>query len=333
MTKLKKVKYNKRKHIKVGDIMQNKLTKREQSKQNNILAIQTFKNQGYTVAQTAELLRLSKRTVYRYWDNTDYKIFNNISEVKTETEQYITKEKYKYQMEKGKDLDYEWDKILSKRKEIATYTELKNEKGNKLWFVETEKIKSAIDYIEIKAKDDLLKYSKSLFKNYISSEEMLLDSLADESFYSSTIEGAFSTRKVAKELVTDKRVPSSKSEKMIYNNHMALKYGLEDKENQITEDLMLRIFELISKDTLDEETQINKYRVEDVVVRDKRGEIIHEGAHVDNIQSMMDDLFRFMYSNNINPIIKSAIFHFYFVLYIHSLMVMEELQGQLLIYI
>ena len=191
------------------------------------------------------------------------------------------------------------DKILSKRKEIATYTELKNEKGNKLWFVETEKIKSAIDYIEIKAKDDLLKYSKSLFKNYISSEEMLLDSLSDESFYSSTIEGAFSTRKVAKELVTDKRVPSSKSEKMIYNNHMALKYGLEDKENQITEDLMLRIFELISKDTLDEETQINKYRVEDVVVRDKRGEIIHEGAHVDNIQSMMDDLFRFMYSNNI----------------------------------
>ena len=96
--------------------MQNKLTKREQRKQNNILAIQTFKNQGYTVAQTAELLRLSKRTVYRYWDNTDYKIFNNISEVKTETEQYITKEKYKYQMEKGKDLDYEWDKILSKRK-------------------------------------------------------------------------------------------------------------------------------------------------------------------------------------------------------------------------
>lgn len=50
---------------------------------------------------------------------------------------------------------------------------------------------------------------------------------------------------------------------------MALKYGLEDKENQITEDLMLKIFELISKDTLDEETQINKYRVEDVVVRDK----------------------------------------------------------------
>ena len=71
---------------------------------------------------------------------------------------------------------------------------------------------------------------------------MLLDSLSDESFYSSTIEGAFSTRKVAKELVTDKRVPSSKSEKMIYNNHMALKYGLEDKENQITEDLMLKIF-------------------------------------------------------------------------------------------
>ena len=63
----------------------------------------------------------------------------------------------------------------------------------------------------------------------------------------------------------DKRVPSSKSEKMIYNNHMALKYGLEDKESQITEDLMLKIFELISKDTLDEETQINKYRVEDVV--------------------------------------------------------------------
>lgn len=34
--------------------MKNKLTKREQSKQNNIVAIQTFKSQGYSVAETAE---------------------------------------------------------------------------------------------------------------------------------------------------------------------------------------------------------------------------------------------------------------------------------------
>ena len=119
--------------------MQNKLTKREQSKQNNILAIQTFKNQGYTVAQTAELLRLSKRTVYRYWDNTDYKIFNNTSEIKTETEQYITKEKYKYQMEKGKDLDGKWNFNLKWYSESeccagAVCAEYKNTEHNRNFF-------------------------------------------------------------------------------------------------------------------------------------------------------------------------------------------------------
>ncbi|MGL4913597.1 MAG: Fic family protein [Romboutsia sp.] len=296
--------------------MENKLTKKEQNKQNNILAIQTFKSQGYSVAKTAELLRLSTRTVYRYWNNNDYNIFNKESNNEQEIEQYITKEKYKYQIDKGKDLDYEWNKILSKRKEKAIYTELKNEQGNKIWFVETDKIKSAIEYIEVKAKDDLLKYNKTLFKNYISSEEMLLDSLADESFYSSTIEGAFSTRKVAKELVMNKRVPLNKSEKMIYNNHMALKHGLDDEDEKISEKLMIDMFDLISKDTLDEDECIDKYRLEDVVVRDTKGNIIHEGASVENIQPMIDDLFKFMYSSSINPIIKSAIFHFYFV-FIH----------------
>ncbi len=296
--------------------MKNKLTKREQGKQNNIVAIQTFKNQGYSVAETAEFLRLSKRTVYRYWDNEEYKIFKEDKQTNKEKEPYFTKEKFKYIIEKDKDLDTEWNKIISNRKEKANYTTLKSENGKPIWFVETDKIKSAIEYIEIKAKDDLLKYNKTLFKNYINSEERLLDSLADESFYSSAIEGAFSTRKIAKELATNKREPSNKSEQMIYNNHLSLKYGLEDNTDKLTEKLMLDMFSLISKDSLDEDVSIEKYRLEDVVVKDSKGDIIHEGASICNIQPMMNDLFEFIYSSEINPIIKSAIYHFYFV-YVH----------------
>lgn len=60
----------------------------------------------------------------------------------------------------------------------------------------------------------------------------------------------------------------------------------------------------------------DKYRLADVVVKDSRGHIIHEGASSCNIQWMMNDLFDFLYESQINPIIKSAIYHFYFV-YIH----------------
>lgn len=296
--------------------MDKKLTKREQAKQNNILAIQTFKSQGYDIEKTAELLRLSKRTVYRYWDNEEYKVFEEKPLENKENEEYFTKEKFKYIIEKNKDLDEEWRNILDSRKNKAIYTSLKSQYGNSLWFVETDKIKSAIEYIEIKAKDDLLKYNKSLFRNYINAEEILLDSLADESFYSSTIEGAFSTRKIAKELATNKRTPANKSEQMIYNNHLALKYGIEDKSIKLTEELMLQMFDLVSKDSLDEDILYDKYRLEDVVVKDSKGNVIHEGASIGNIQWMMNDLFDFLYESNINPIIKSAIYHFYFV-YVH----------------
>lgn len=38
---------------------------------------------------------------------------------------------------------------------------------------------------------------------------------------------------------------------MIYNNHLALKYGIEDKNEKLNEILMLKMFDLISKDSLD----------------------------------------------------------------------------------
>lgn len=47
---------------------------------------------------------------------------------------------------------------------------------------------------------------------------------------------------------------------MIYNNHLSIKYGLEDNTDKLTEKLVLDMFSLISKDS--------------------KGDIIHEGASI-----------------------------------------------------
>ena len=76
-----------------------------------------------------------------------------------------------------------------------------------------------------------------------SSIELLKETLIEEGFYSSTIEGAHSTVKRAKTLATGKSKPKDKSEFMVLNNFKAL-LELEDKKQEITNDLIFKIHKI-----------------------------------------------------------------------------------------
>ena len=77
-------------------------------------------------------------------------------------------------------------------------------------------------------------------------EQYLVSSLMEEAIYSSMMEGASTTRKVAKEMLRKKVAPKHKSQQMIHNNYQTIQFIIAHKNEPLTEDLLLHMKSLNS---------------------------------------------------------------------------------------
>ena len=150
--------------------------------------------------------------------------------------------------------------------------------------------------------------------------ELLKETLIEEGFYSSTIEGAHSTVKRAKTLALGKSKPKNKSEFMVLNNFKAL-LELEDKKQEITNDLIFKIHKITVENTLEEDYNIGCYRTEPNEIINQNGKIIFSPiANIEKMNLMMNSLLDFLkddeFSKHIDKIYKSIAFHFLFA-FIH----------------
>ncbi len=150
----------------------------------------------------------------------------------------------------------------------------------------------------------------------------MISSLMEEAIASSIIEGASTTRKVAKSMLQEKRKPKNKSEKMIVNNFETMQYILDIKEKRITPELILEIQRKVTKGTLDDSDDEGHFRDnnEIVVGHNMHPEIIaHIPPDYKEIPSLIQELCDFANSESvefIHPIIKGIILHF-LIGYIH----------------
>ncbi len=150
--------------------------------------------------------------------------------------------------------------------------------------------------------------------------ELLKETLIEEGFYSSTIEGAHSTVKKAKTLAHGKSKPKNKSEFMVLNNFHALKY-LEDKKDKISHEIIKKIHNITVEDTLEDDYLIGEYRTEPNEIINSNGKVIFSPiANIDKMNLMIDELITFLqddeFSKPIENIYKSIAFHFLFA-FIH----------------
>ena len=228
-------------------------------------------------------------------------------------ERYLTKKEIQYRIPKDIDLNNFWRELTQLRKATSIDIPLKDQLDNHFWFNLTDEITSDIRTIQESAEEDLF---KSVPSNLEAS--VIADALIDEAFNSSVIEGAFSTKRRTKEMIEKHLNPSNKSEIMIMNNYRALLYILEHLGQSLDENIILSVYKVLTKDTLDEADITEKYRTDSVYVWDiKTNTAIYTAPHYSRVQELMDSLLEFINSNNnYHPVIKACIIHFYFV-YIH----------------
>ena len=144
----------------------------------------------------------------------------------------------------------------------------------------------------------------------------LSSSLMEEAIYSSKMEGASTTRIVAKDMLRKKKSPQNKSQQMIANNYNTIQYIVEHKDEPLTEETLLHIHRLMTEKTMDNPEDTGRFRTNDkVVVADMvDGDIIYTPPSFQEIPEFVESLCDFFNNDNprtfIHPIIRGIIVHF-----------------------
>ncbi|MFD2722120.1 Fic family protein [Hymenobacter monticola] len=156
----------------------------------------------------------------------------------------------------------------------------------------------------------------------------LVGSIMEEAIASSQLEGAATTREVAKDMLRKKRKPRNASELMIFNNYQTIQYILEQKKQALTPEMLCQIQARMTQGSLGDPAHEGQFRQnDDVRVEDfTTGEVVH----VPPLQRHLPELLRWYCAlandeipsqsgtsgSFIHPIVRASILHF-LIGYIH----------------
>jgi len=160
------------------------------------------------------------------------------------------------------------------------------------------------------------------FVNREGKDRYVISSLMEEAIASSQLEGANTTRRLAKEMLRKNKKPSNYSEKMIVNGYRTMQNILKMKDLKLTPEIILDIQKNITMDTLKNKNDEGKFRDNnEIVVGDSidAGKIFHTPPDYKKLQFLIEEFCKFANNDTdefIHPIIKGIILHF-LIGYIH----------------
>ncbi|MFO7750698.1 MAG: Fic family protein [Desulfobacteraceae bacterium] len=195
--------------------------------------------------------------------------------------------------------------------------DFKGKNGNKFVFYLTDEIQESLHWFDKNAagaiESSVPAANSSMRKTYV------IRSLIREAISSSQIEGATTTRKVAKEMIRQGRDPKDKSEQMIFNNYHAMQFILDFKNERLTPGIILELHKILTEKTLEDENKAGVFRTEkdkDIHVVDETGvNILHTPPDAKGLEDRIKEICDF--ANNgpasggfVHPVLKAVILHF-----------------------
>jgi len=150
-------------------------------------------------------------------------------------------------------------------------------------------------------------------------DKYLIRSLMEEAITSSQLEGAATTREVAKEMIRTGRAPRDKDEQMIFNNYMTMQRISKLKDEPLSPEMVFSIHKLVTEKTLPENCRDGggRFRRDDEkrVVGDDFGAIFHEPPKAEELKQRLDAMCDFANTKTpdyfIHPVIRAIILHFW----------------------
>ena len=149
-------------------------------------------------------------------------------------------------------------------------------------------------------------------------QRYLVNSLMEEAIASSQIEGAATTRKVAKEMLRSKRQPRTHGERMIVNNYRTIRMLSDLKDRPLSVDLiteMQRSMTVGTLDNSDDEGRIRTARDHVRVVDGRDGEVLHNPPKARELPGRLESLCKFANHESdtgfLHPVVRAILVHFW----------------------
>ncbi len=152
-------------------------------------------------------------------------------------------------------------------------------------------------------------------------QRFLVNSLMEEAIRSSQLEGATTSRRVAKEMLRTGRKPRDRGERMIVGNYRALQFVREEMGDELSLDAILELHRVVTEGTLDDPSAAGRLQQPDeerVAVFDRDGDErpIHKPPPAEELPERMRLLCEFANRHGddeefIHPVVQAILVHFW----------------------
>jgi len=232
---------------------------------------------------------------------------------------YLHWDKFIWRLPKGMSEKASWVATKLSRKTISKTISLEAEKDSLFSFCIPDSLHAQLHHID-KLSGGGHAIGDGSFITTKEKDRYLVKSLMmEEAITSSQLEGASTTRKIAKEMLESKRQPIDKSEQMIYNNYLLMRKALERKDEPLTIELILELHAIATFKAIDNDATPGALREDnDIAVSNLYNELAHNPPCFSSLKDRLSSLCEFANEKHdgqntdtfIHPLVKAIILHF-----------------------
>lgn len=206
-----------------------------------------------------------------------------------------------------------WFGIKTIRNALARPVELLDKTGSKFAVSLTDTMHRRLHYIDREAAGAIKGMEDGAGQG-----RFLIRSLIEEAMTSSQLEGAATTRAIAKEMLATGRAPRDQSERMIYNNYVAMNMIRERGKRPITPEEILELHSILTDGTLESGGDCGRYRTagDNVVIYDRGSPptLLHVPPPAAEVPERMERLCTFanedVGESFVHPVVRAIAIHF-----------------------
>lgn len=197
--------------------------------------------------------------------------------------------------------------------------DLHSENGDPFRYCIPDSLESVLHLIDRLCAPVLNEHDSILVSQAARNRYLVESLMMEEAISSAQLEGAATTRKVAKAMLENERPPRSEDERMIFNNFLLMKEAKRSSKDELSLELICHFHALATDATENPNVQPGQLRQNnEIVVQGRDGEIVHQPPAFEHLQYRLDALCQFANTRHdgqdgrtfIHPAIKAIILHF-----------------------
>ena len=256
--------------------------------------------------------------VQRLWKElAQKKGLPHLLELRADDQQYVHWDKLRH-MRPPPGLSHEewWFAIKMGRRGNYRQIPLTDLSGQTFNFAMPDSVSECLHHIDQEAAGQIIMEEPPI-ANPETRDRYIIHSLIEEAITSSQLEGAATTRVVAKEMIRTTRLPRDRNEQMILNNYAAMQEIRRFKDRPLDQDLILTLHRLLTRNALDDPSAAGRLRRpnETVDVATPYNEVLHTPPPAEELPERLERLCSFANAADtkpfIHPVMRAIILHFW----------------------